>query len=101
VCAVPSTAVFCRSLTSCFPGTLLKYFLKDFEIVPVAPIITGVTFVFTFHVRCISVIRYYYYYYYYYYYCIIVILSHLSYILTYIRITVFRDSDVVGKRSAF
>jgi hypothetical protein len=30
---------------------LLKYFLKDFEMVPVAPIITGVTFVFTFHIR--------------------------------------------------
>jgi hypothetical protein len=27
---------------------LLKYFLKDFEMVPVAPIITGFTFVFTF-----------------------------------------------------
>jgi hypothetical protein len=32
---------------------LLKYFVKDFEIVPVAPIITGVTFVFIFHMRCI------------------------------------------------
>jgi hypothetical protein len=30
-------------LISCFPGMLLKYFLKDFEMVPVAPIITGVT----------------------------------------------------------
>jgi hypothetical protein len=52
--------------------------------VPVASIITGVTFVFTFHMRCVSVMRsfyfriflayfyitflYYYYYYYYYYY---------------------------------
>ena len=27
------------------------------EIVPVAPIITGITFVFTFHMRCISAIR--------------------------------------------
>jgi hypothetical protein len=43
---------------------LLTYFLKDFEIFPVAPIITGITFVFTFHMRCI----YYYYYCYYYYY---------------------------------
>jgi len=42
---------------------LLTYFLNDFEIVPVAPIITGITLVFTFHMRCI----YYYYYYYYYY----------------------------------
>jgi hypothetical protein len=44
--------------------------------VPVVPIITGVTFVFTFHMRCIYIIRslhyyYYYYYYCYYYYCIL------------------------------
>ena len=43
VCAVPNMAVFWGNLTSCFPGT---YFLNDFEIVPVAPIITGITFVF-------------------------------------------------------
>jgi hypothetical protein len=30
---------------------LLTYFLNVFEIVPVAPIITGITFVFTFHIR--------------------------------------------------
>ena len=36
---------------------LLTYFLNDFEITPVAPIITGITFVFTFHVRCISIVR--------------------------------------------
>jgi hypothetical protein len=36
---------------------LIKYFLKYFEMVPVAPIITGVTFVFTFHMRCISITR--------------------------------------------
>ena len=47
-CAVPNMAVFCSSFTSCFPGMLLTYFLNVFEIVPVAPIITGVTFVFTF-----------------------------------------------------
>ena len=39
VCAVPNMAVFCSSLTSCFPGMLLTYFLNEFEIVPVAPII--------------------------------------------------------------
>ena len=38
-CSVPNMAVFCSSLTSCFPGMLLTYFLNDFEIVPVAPII--------------------------------------------------------------
>jgi hypothetical protein len=35
----------------------LTYFLNDFEIVPVAPIITEITFVFTFHMRCISIVR--------------------------------------------
>jgi len=34
--------VFCSSLTSWFPGMLLTYFLNDFEIVPVVPIITGI-----------------------------------------------------------
>ena len=56
-CAVPNMAVFCSSLTSWFPGMLLTYFLNIFEIVPVAPIITGITFVFTFHMRCISIVR--------------------------------------------
>ena len=51
MCAVPNVAVFCSSLISCFPGVLLTYFLNDFEIVPLAPIITGITFVFTFHMR--------------------------------------------------
>ena len=57
MCAVPNVAVFCSFLTSCFPGMLLTYFLNDFEIVPVAPIITGIAFVFTFHMRCISIVR--------------------------------------------
>jgi hypothetical protein len=39
MCAVPNMAVCCSSLTSWFPGMLLTYFLNDFEIVPVAPII--------------------------------------------------------------
>ena len=57
MCAVPNMAVFCSSLTSCFPGMLLTYFLNDFEIVPFAPVITGITFVFTFHMSCISIVR--------------------------------------------
>jgi len=57
MCAVPNMAVFWSSLTSYFPGMLLTYFLNDFEIVPVAPFITGVACVFTFHMRCISVVR--------------------------------------------
>ena len=48
MCAMPNMAVFCSSLTSCFPAMLLTYFLNDFEIVPVVPIITGI---FTFHMR--------------------------------------------------
>ena len=36
---------------------LVRYFLYDFEMVPVAPIITGITFVFTFHMQCISIVR--------------------------------------------
>jgi len=47
MCAVPNMAVFCISLNSCFPVMLLTYFLNDFEMVPVAPITTGITFVFT------------------------------------------------------
>jgi hypothetical protein len=39
MCAVPNMAVFCSSLTSCFSGMLLTYFLNDFEMVPVAIII--------------------------------------------------------------
>ena len=57
MCAVPSMVVFCSSLTSCFPCMLLTYFLNDFKVVPVAYIITGVTFVFTFHMRCIYIVR--------------------------------------------
>ena len=29
ICAVPNMAAFCSSLTSCFPGMLLTYFLND------------------------------------------------------------------------
>ena len=36
MCAVPKMAVFCSSMTSCFPGMLLTCFLNNFEIVPVA-----------------------------------------------------------------
>jgi hypothetical protein len=36
---------------------LLKYFLKDFDMVPVAPIITDMTFVLRFHMRCIYIVR--------------------------------------------
>jgi len=35
--------------------------VNDLEMVPVAHIITGITSVFKFHMRCISVVMYYYY----------------------------------------
>ena len=76
MCAVPNMAVFCSSLTSCFPVMLLTYFLNDIEIVPVAPIITGITFVFTFHMRCIyTVVSLYFRIFYYYYYSAITPIS--------------------------
>jgi hypothetical protein len=45
-CAVPNMAVFCSSLISCFHVMLLRYFLYDFQMVPVAPIIIDITFAF-------------------------------------------------------
>ena len=57
MCEVLNMAVFCSSLNSWFPGMFLTYFLKDFEMVPIAPIITGITLVFTFHMRCIAIAR--------------------------------------------
>jgi len=56
MCAVPNMAVFCSSLTSCFPGMLLTYFLNDFEIVQ-SPLLLLASPLF---------LHYYYYYYYYY-----------------------------------
>ena len=55
VCAVPNRWVFITTLASYFPGTLVSYCLNDFEIVPGAHVITGITFAFTFHMRQISV----------------------------------------------
>jgi hypothetical protein len=57
MCAVHNMVVFCNSLTHGFPVMLLTYFLNDFETVPFAPIITGITFAFTFYKRCISIVR--------------------------------------------
>ena len=57
ICAELSTAVFCIPLISCFTGMFLRYFLRDFKMVPVAPIVTGITFVFTFQMRYISILK--------------------------------------------
>jgi hypothetical protein len=43
VYAVPNMVAVCSSLILCFPGMLLRYGLSHFEMVPVAPTITGIT----------------------------------------------------------
>jgi len=55
MCAVTDMVVFVV-LISCFPGMLLSYCLSDSEMVPVAPVITGITFALTFHMRWVSII---------------------------------------------
>ena len=52
----PAWQLFCSRLFSSFPGVLLRYCLSDCEMVPVAPIIIGITFAFTLHMRWIYVI---------------------------------------------
>ena len=58
MCAVLNMAVLCSALISCFPVMFLGYFLNGFEMAPVASIITGITFVLKFYMRCISVVKY-------------------------------------------
>jgi hypothetical protein len=41
---------------SCFAGMLLRYFLIDSEMVPVAHITAGITLVLTFHAPCLSTV---------------------------------------------
>ena len=57
MCAVPNMTVFSSYLTSYLPGTLLWHFPNNFEIVPVSSIVTGITFVYTFHKSCNSRVR--------------------------------------------
>jgi hypothetical protein len=45
---------FCSSLVLCFQIIFLRYFMNDFEMVLVVRVVTGIAFVFTFHMRCIS-----------------------------------------------
>jgi len=53
----PVYLFFCSSLISCFLSTSLRYCLSDIEMVPVAPVITGITFAVTFHLHWISIMR--------------------------------------------
>jgi hypothetical protein len=55
--AVTNMVVFCSSMISCFSGILLRYFLNDYGMIPVAPVITGVTFAFTFCMQCTSLLK--------------------------------------------
>ena len=58
VCAVLIMAVLRSFVKLCFPSKLLRYFLNDLEIFPVAPIITGIKFLFTFHISSVSIVTY-------------------------------------------
>ena len=49
MCAVSNMAVCCSSLISYFCGMLLRYCPSDYEMVPVAAVITHITLAFTFH----------------------------------------------------
>jgi len=55
MCAVSIMAVYCSCLTSCFPGVLFRQLLNDLEMALVEPIVSDITSVFTFHIRCVSV----------------------------------------------
>jgi len=54
---VPNIAVFCSFLTSRLSGMFFSHFLNDLEMVPVAPVISGITFVCTCYIRSISNVR--------------------------------------------
>jgi len=53
ICAVPDMAVCCNYLMLRFPGMLFRYFLSDFDIVPLSPM----SFIFYDYIRCIFVVR--------------------------------------------
>ena len=55
MCDVPSMAVFCSEYIEYFPGIISKFFFKLLVTIPMAPIITGTTVHFMFHIRCISI----------------------------------------------
>ena len=44
MCDIPGIAVFCSESIECFPGTASKFFLKLLVTIPVAPVITGITY---------------------------------------------------------
>ena len=59
MCAVVSMAVFFSPIISCLTAMLFRCFLNEVvEVVPVAPVVTGITLALTFHLRCTSIVRY-------------------------------------------
>ena len=57
-CAVPNMVVVSSYLNSFFPVMLHRHCLSVSEMVPLAPIITGITFACTFPIRRISIVRF-------------------------------------------
>ena len=56
--ALPAVCVQCPVCSSLLPYSMLfGYCLSDFELVPVAPITTGITFVLTVETCCIYIVR--------------------------------------------
>jgi len=49
--------VFCNSLVSCCLAKLLRYFVNDFYMAAVVPIVIGIAFVFKFHMCNISIVK--------------------------------------------
>jgi hypothetical protein len=50
MCHVPSMAVFCKESIECCPGIVSRYFCKLLLTIPVAPMITGMTKHYMFHI---------------------------------------------------
>ena len=55
--AAPNMALFCNSLISCVPDVLRGYFLNDSQMVPVAPINTGISFFFLHSTRAVFLLQ--------------------------------------------
>jgi len=53
----PIWLFFCISLISYFPGMLFRYCMSDFETVPVNSVTASISFLITFHMRWISIVR--------------------------------------------
>ena len=55
--AVLDVAFFFGSFMSYFSAVLLRHFLDYLEVVPVSPVFTGVSVIFTFRMHCSSIVR--------------------------------------------